>query len=866
MIEHRLNLADLRLFGPNATISTIGKICFDFSNHLQKETISTREMRSILDWIGISVDIAILSTFFSQKAFTILAVWEALVSTVRNWKHSAAFEVLSYVHLSIKDRAPWTIATPFRDIAHCVHMAPNHVATMMNAYSWNQQELNAALRNAVRNRGPIELVKQLIRAGAYPTSVDELVRYFASDKCEKVDLPLLEILLEAGTVVDQPSPYDDHDKDWSKPNNPTHSTDYILLNWGHSTNHEGLWSLVSVHSDRQRTTVTVPGILQAAQGGQEQLRSYFNDRSKPLDDQDRKKLLEIALSEASGRGNANVVQSLVQFGVDPNVGMLLSTEKPSSKNIWHPVIRAVNSGQFHTLKILVSEPIADIVFLEDRVDEQLDLCSLRNMERSQRGQILQVLSALDLSTACRNGILLCAIKTHYCQHGHEDPDYGFVNQLLDLGLACLDCPRCLEGETSHILVRAIQKGCDVRALNYLVQRDVEVLSGLSAVTIRALLEATISRSGSKRYATLAFLDQNVKGVRSCVEENYSSLLLHLLEHIHCTHSLKYRRGTKHWECGCEFMITLKWFLDLGARLEASFLAELIKHADDQFMLGMIHSVADVSTIDGCYALESSIRYDRLNLAVALIERGAPVNDNLGRDRLTALQRACQKCAPLWFIRLLVDRGADVNTPPDAEGLTALQAACYFGAQLSCISFLIDKGADINAPPALRDGFTALQFAASKGLMNVAGLLLDHGADVNALSGVVEYLYDYNPGPRFIRALDLAAKYSRLDMAHFLIVAGARSFRPGCTGFKGAIEIASRRNKFAVASLIKEHADSCSEDPMEAERMWLRENPQACMHNGKIQDAKWVAFVKRGFGESGEAVRAFVKEQRDQCGE
>lgn len=822
-------------------------------------------MRSILDWVGFSVDIAILSTFFSQKAYTILAVWEALVSTVLKWKHSAAFEVLLSLHLSIRDRSPWIQAKLYYCPSHCVEIAPNCMATLINAYKYDQRELDEALRYAVSRRSPIAWLQQLIRAGASfknknpRTSLDKLVRYFASDKCQADDLLRLEILLEAGAVVDEPVP-DKYYLDWAKPSTPIYSTDYILLNGGHSANNEGLWSLVSLHSDRQQTTVTVPGILEAARAGQELLHSYLDARSKPHDDQDRKRVLEIALSEASGRGYTNVVRSLLQFGVDPNVRMLPRSNPGSScLNVWHPVIRAVNTGQFHALQILVTEFSTDIVFLEKEVDEQLDLCLLRNMENSQRGQILQHLSTLIICRESRSGILCRAIGHPDCgQPGHEAPDYGFINQLLEMGLGSLDCREYLEGKTTHILTRAIQVGCDVRALDYLVQQDAEILSRLSAGTIRALLEATILRTDRERCLILGFLAQNVEGFRSGAQQDCSSLLLTLLKHMDCSRLLGNSMERNHLQCGCECITTLQWFLDLGAPLEAIVLAELVKHADDHFMLAMIHSVVDVSTIGGCYALSSFIRRGRLNLAVALIERGAQVNDTRGLNGYTALQEACDRGAPLWFIKFLVDRGADVNAPPDPDGgCTALQAACCDGA-LSCINFLIEKGADVNAAPAAHDGLTPLQCAAIEGFMNVAGLLLDHGADVNALSGFGDWKLE---GVNFMRALDCAAACSRLDMAHFLIAAGARSCRPGCTGFKGAIEIANRTSH-AVAFLIQEHSDSRSVDPMEAERIWLRANPHACMYNGKIQGAAWVAFVKRAGGESEADAGKFIEEQ---CG-
>lgn len=791
-------------------------------------------MRSILDWVGFSADIAILSTFFSQKAFTILAVWEALVSTVRNWKHSAAFKVLLSLHLSIRDRAPWTTAEPC--LLSCVDMAPQCVAAVINACTHSQCVLDTALRDAIFGWCPIAVIEKLINAGASleneygRISIDQLVYYFASGPYEAVDLPLLKFLLEAGAVVDKPSSYG-RMHDWSEPNTPIYPTDYVLLNRGRFTNNEDLWSLISLYSDRQQTTVTVPGILEAAQGGQEQLHFYLNARPKPFDNQHRKRVLEVALSEASGRGYADVVQSLLQFGVDPNVRMLPRW----NEDIWHPVIRAANSGQFQTLQILVTESNTDIVFLEDRVDKQLDLWTLGNMETLQRGQILRVFSTIKLSTSQRSGIFLRAIRHNYEQ--------GFVSQLLELGLACMDCARYLEGKTSHILVRAIKEGCDVTALEYLVQKDAEVLSGLSADTNRELLEVTISQSGRTRNKILAFLVRNIEGSRSCAQRNVSSLLLRLFQDSwDCQHFSAHDC----WEPGCECMITLKWLLDLEVpwkdfREKGFVLNQLMTHTDDKFILGMIHSVADMGTRDGDYALEWAIVLGRLNLAVALIERGVRINDTGPQYGRTALQQACDNGAPLWFIRFLVDRGADVNAPPDSNGVrTALQAACLHGAELSCISFLIDKGADINAPPALENGFTALQYAAGRGLMNIAGLLLDLGADVNALSG---FFYDY-PDCIFMRAIDLAAKNSRLDMAHFLIAAGARSSRPGCTGLEGAIEFASRQNNFAVASLIQEHANSRSEDPMEVERMWLRANPQACMYNGKIRDTRWVALVKK----------------------
>lgn len=837
----------------------LGKICFDFSNGLQEETISPYEMKSILDWIGFSVDTVSLKSFFSQKAFTILALWKSLSRTVLRWKHSTAFDVLISVHLSIRDQAPWSIEKPFYHLSNCLAVAPDRLGSLIDVYSCDQEELDHALHIALINRDPIDLARQLISHGASlknenaPVSVDDLVREMSSRE-EATDLAFLEMFLNAGAVVDAPRRNTTEDLcsiGWDGPHRPMNATDLLLLNTNYSAQEHGLWTLVSSYSDRQQTTVTVPGIFQAAQGGQQQLRSYLEARLKPYDEEDREKVLEVALSEASEVGHKSVVQNLLQFGVDPNVPTL-SRYIPAVGilKIWHPVIRALNMGHIDTLRTIVTASMNDISFLEDEVGLQLDICSLRNMDNRHRDQILRILSTLDLTTTSRSGMLLHALRDRGCRsHGHNGPDYGLVSQFLELGLASLDCQEHLEGGTSHISVRAIETGCDVRALEYLVQRDVRILSTLSAGFIGELLEAIIKFS-DERQEILEFLAQNVEDLPSYVRDHGSSLLSCLFKHVSCLELDDNRPRMNHWEHRCEAMITLKWFLNLGAVLEGPVLATLVHHADDSFMLAMIYSVTDFNAEDNCDALKVSIRLGRLNLAVALIERGVNVNSPPARIdgcTTTPLQEACVTDAPLWFVKFLIERGADVNALPESKsGHTALQGACARGAHLSCISFLIGKGADVNAQPALAYGYTALQYAANNGLMNVSGLLMDHGADVNALSGVTMWNSCYMS----MRAIDFAAGQSRLDMVHFLIRAGARSCQPGLTGFDGAINMAMKNGDVAVARLLQEHVDSCSEDPMEAERIWMQNNPHVCMYEGRIEFASWVDYLKT-LGEDSE---------------
>lgn len=838
-------------------------MCFDFSNNLQDETTSPCGRRSILDWIGFSVDIASLKAFFSQDSLTVLAVWGSLTTLVYAFGHRAAFDVLLSVQLSITDQAPRKIGLQLVNLGLCMERIPDRLAMLLNTRSFKQRELDTALQHAIHARTRTELMKQLISAGAslqrndHLTSVYELIRCFIRRGLQADDISLLETLLKAGAVVDHPFAYERR-APWQTPYEFIHATDYILLNWRPSTKSQDLFSLVSLYSDRQQTTVTVPGIFEAAQGGQEQLHSYLNSRLEPYDDQNKNQVLELALSEASGRGYANVAQSLVQYGVDPHVRMLpkSSTYGNGEKNIWHPLIRAVNNGKLDTLRILASVSSIDTAFLDEQFGAQVNLCALQSMTLCQRDSMLQILSQINFSNATRGEILLRAVK-HYCcsQPGHADPDSVFVSQLLKLGLGSLETHEFLDRENPHILVDAIKRECSVPALKFLtrlVEQQGRTVSALSARTLGALARAALAHR-HHRHDILDLLVPNVEGLQSYIQRTSLSLLSYFVKHGHSS----FDSCMRHWENDCETTITLKWFLDLGAPLKGPVLAKLIQHASEDFILGMIRSIPEVNEENMCDALKWSILCRRLNLAVALIQKGAQVN--CPRDEHTALQMACRTLAPLWFIELLVEKGADLDSPPRSfAGCTALQAACSIRAHLSCINFLVEKKADVNAPPALQEGYTAIQYAASRGLMNVAGLLLDHGADVNALSGFSSY-ETHRFG--FERAIDLAVSWSRLDMVHFLAAAGARSSKPGLTGFDGAIEIATRKRNFAIARLLQEHADSCSKDPMDAEQVWLRANPRACMYEGRILPASWAAFVNRnGGGDSEEDFYKYRKEQ------
>lgn len=560
-----------------------------------------------------------------------------------------------------------------------------------------------------------------------------------------------------------------------------------------------LWSVVSSYSDRQQTTVTVPGILEAAQNGCEQLHSYLNSRAKPYDDYYRKATLEIALSLASERGLSDVLRTLLDFSVDPNVPML-----PLARGKWHPVARAANLGQVDTLRILLTSPRINIRLLEYQLDllSDLDIYALREMESSELDQILRLLSTLDISATTRNNILLKSLELPR----HHGPDLELANRLIEHGFACWD-PVNSNESAPNLLESAIERGCNIRALKYLVEQDMRVLSGsTTGGLVRATLLTRWVRHG-ECLDILEFLTTRIEGVEAYVRQNSSSLLssflLYRLFHSSCERNAGERGKTE-----CDTMATVKLLLDLGATLDARSFSRLIPHANECFMLGMVKTVPDIEMAYEFLGLEQAISSGQFNLAVALVERGVHIYGNQARHVPTILQHTCREGAPLWLIRFLVDNGADVNAPPHG-------------------------------------GLTALQFAVEHGSMNMVGLLLDSGADVNALDDP----YSDSRPQFFRRSLDYAVQYSRLDMVHFLIAAGARSGWPGSTGLYGAVLVATRQRKSAIGILLRQHAQSNCGERMEAERQWLLANPDMCMVNGKIIPKSKLQMAKSEKSES-----------------
>jgi ankyrin repeat protein len=179
-----------------------------------------------------------------------------------------------------------------------------------------------------------------------------------------------------------------------------------------------------------------------------------------------------------------------------------------------------------------------------------------------------------------------------------------------------------------------------------------------------------------------------------------------------------------------------------------------------------------------------------------LEAGADINQaGRGDGARTPLQAAAE-VENLGMVKELLRRGADINArSANKNGRTALQAVCMAEyPRLELFEFLLANGADVNAPAGIDGGVTALQGAAMMCHFKIVFRLIECGADVNAEPAIREGRM----------ALDGAAEHGRQDMVQLILNAGAKSERPGETGYDRAIELAERNGHFYMRGLFESY--------------------------------------------------------------
>ncbi|KAI0913832.1 hypothetical protein F4823DRAFT_640373 [Ustulina deusta] len=528
------------------------------------------------------------------------------------------------------------------------------------------------------------------------------------------------------------------------------------------------------------------GICLSAKRGKEFLRAYLD--SRPLQHPaDRTKLLELILAEQFLLEDRRVIdleiiQGLVNFGVDINIPHLSLGSLTSSKNSSVLLCRLVLKSHLEGFTKDISTLIALLVGKGAVIDSDVVHAAVAEAglgvlpELAEHGADIRALGGLALSTAARCNNFEAV--SWLLQVGVDlNADIYRMNWKMPRTIIAIACQPVF-AYSDIIDEDFVRRGTDFDSANsemigYLTRRAAKLRLNSQDPSYFHFLKAflTANRDGSVLLDGMEFFLDSVAIPEDLATTNETLLELCLapmclgprfIFDTHCyrrlaVYELLLRRG-----CPVLRESGLALYIYNGGRHE------------------VIYKVLDAGAdINACSWANS--------------------DDSL---RLYPLQAAAMR-ADLELVKQLLQRGAIINQPPvGARGRTALQGVCEWAPlsieertrQMDLIRLLINQGADVNAPAAQHDGMTALQIAALYGDMEVALILLEYGANANAPPA----------NDRGYCALDAAARQGRLDMVKLLLNTAAHSHHRGQSGYEGAIALATKHEHYAVADLIREH--------------------------------------------------------------
>lgn len=485
---------------------------------------------------------------------------------------------------------------------------------------------------------------------------------------------------------------------------------------------------------------TIWALYSAANSGREALElqmRLLGDYPSPHSDF----LLQMTLSEAVDMANVEVAATLLDFGVDPNTGLLPQYQSWDIEICLDALLRASGYHRVDLITLLVHHG-AD---METKRPLALKLASsISNRSSHVRAAGLWATLMVLLEPQ--------RYERHEDQGSPPQPE-ALMAILVMKGLSWLEDARDLTSlQHCQLLTRlfptntlreAIKAGCSLIAVESLLAQGFTVEPGQLAQGHTVLHDALSARSDDRVRIVEMLLHY---GADPAVDTDEPTILEATLE---STASPDVPCSIYQWQSKQKQSLQLfDQLRDLGARVPACSIR----------LLGLLVAhKASLSTIQQvqrgtAHPLHLGVEFHRI-LPYALV---------LGQTRTAE-----------W----LLEQGAD-PTVGTYEKRTALWAACFQQAPALLIQLLIKR-----EPKLVRHlefpGRTPLQIAASNGHIETAGLLLSHNVRINDpgtnLSGE----------PLAMTALDWAALEGRLDMVKFLVDCGGQSACQGLTEFDGA---------------------------------------------------------------------------------
>jgi ankyrin repeat protein len=653
------------------------------SYFLSNNTLNEQRTDEFLEWAIEKRPKELFRSLFSIKTPTVDAFSERILESVARTGNASILQLLIDWGLDVQYLAgisggrylQLSLYHGSEDVAHLLLDNGAEVNPPLGESPYNYPPLHQAIME-----GKDEITSRLLEADA---KVDITVDEYTALSHAIVDgsADIVRQLLRAGADIDTGKIEGCNNLDWA----------YL--------HGRSIYHIISPMSRRAKTSLTISGILRAAERGKQVLSHYLDGHGGKSTKGVQRELENSLWTAIAEESSSAAISVLLEFGVDPNTEKVNTSQPPlllaaMNHNI-DLVERLLNAGA----RIDIPGILEEVAWSEDGFDTMNFLI----------GKGADVVASG--GSALRRAI-------------HRN-NLGGIKLLMSSGVKINDASLCEDGYT--YLAKAA-RWAGIKTVKYLVDNGAivnappSVIPGITALqagaaagnleVVKFLLDigADVNAEPSLRNGTTA-LEASVDVYE--LKEEHAAIFQLILDKGADINGPRRQRRSKKWNSALVILIT--------------------KCASPQLIQRALNTGADVNRRGkgkgARTPLQAAAEVGNLELVKQLLEKGAKINArpsaNYGR---TALQAACSGDKPnLELTQYLLKEGAEVNAAAGIKrGLTALQGAAIQG-HIKIALLLRDAGAEVNAEQAEIEGRMALDGAAEHGRLDMVQLLLNFGA-------------------------------------------------------------------------------------------------------------------------------------------
>ncbi len=654
------------------------------SYFLSNNTLNEKRTDKFLEWAIEKRPKELFRSLFAIKTPTVDAFSERILESVTRTGNASILQLLIDCGLDVRYLAgirggrylQLSLYNGSVDVAHLLLDNGADVNPPLGESPYNYPPLHQATME-----GYGEITSRLLEADA---EVDTIVENCTALSYAVIDgnADVVRQLLQAGADVDT------GDLDGCE-----------TLDWAYLHKRSIYWMILPM-SRKAKTSLTISGILSAANRGKQVLSKYLDEhrgRNLKSGQMELEEALWYAIVE--GKSYSAAITVLLEFGVDPNTETVNTSESPlylAAMNYDIDLVeRLLNAGaRIDSPGVLEAVAWRESGFdtLNFLIEQGIDvLASGGNaLRKAISGNNLGGIKLLMSSGVNIKDASLCADGYTYLARAARYAKIKTVKYLVDNGAIVNAAPSIIAGITP---LQAGAAAGNLEVVKFLLDIGSDVNAEPSSCNGRTALEASLD-----------FYELN---------EERAAIFQLLLDKGADINGPRRQRRSKKWNSA---LVTL-----------------IIKCASSQLIQRALDAGADVNRLgkgEGARTpLQAAAEVGNFELVKQLLEKGARINAppsaNYGR---TALQAACSGENPnLELTRYLLKEGAEVNAAAGIKGgLTGLQGAAIQG-HIKIALVLLDAGAEVNAEPAEIEGRMALDGAAEHGRLDMVQLLLNFDA-------------------------------------------------------------------------------------------------------------------------------------------